>query len=140
MPDVVYTSNPIQRFSISKYQFEKARLVLSEEEAEKFDEILARQPARIRAKVRKIDAAKADQIAKSFLTGGATKTIDSSLRLDPSQAGNPVVGTTDIVKESEARRLEAEQQAAAEAAAADDADTKSESGAGKPVGFGKFGK
>lgn len=135
---VAYTSFPIQNFSIGKFQFAKGKLLLSAADAEVLDKILAASPKIIQKRVRKIDIEGANALAKKFMTGGATKTIDSSLRIDPSQAGNPIVGSEDIKAAGDQRVAELNKQ---EGGASDETDPKqseSESGDAKPSPF-KFG-
>ena len=140
MPDkaseqVAYTSFPIQNFSIGKFKFVKGKLLLDESEAAELDKILAASPKIIQKRVRKIDIDSAHALAKRFLTGGATKATDSSLRMDPSQTGNPVVGTEDIKAAGDQRVAEAIKQ---EGGASDENKNESETEAAKPSPF-KFG-
>lgn len=76
---VTYTSHPIDNFRIGRdWQFSKGVLKLSPEKAEKFDKVLEDQPASIRGRIRKIDAAAADKLARQFISSRRTQGVDTS--------------------------------------------------------------
>lgn len=76
---VIYTSHPIQKFRLGEWKFQDATLKLTPEEAERFDEVLASQPERERALIRKIDSAKGELIAAEYLKTKQVRGIDTTL-------------------------------------------------------------
>lgn len=74
----IYSSHPIARFKMGRFQFERGVLKLNAEDSAEFDEQLAAQPAMIRNRIKKSTQADADRIARSFLQSRKTQGIDTT--------------------------------------------------------------
>lgn len=79
--ETCYTSHPIQRYRLGKYRFEKGVLKLKGKEVAKFEELLDELPETERHRIKKLDVAGAERIARANMAkmGGATKQIDSTV-------------------------------------------------------------
>lgn len=100
----LYSSHPIANYRIGRFRFEKGLLRLNDEDNKDFEKILEKLPATERARVTKLDLAKAEQIVKERLAEGAraTKNFDSSTG---ERAADPLgarIGTGALGDESEA--------------------------------------
>lgn len=105
---VIYTSHPVQRFSIGEWEFEKGLLEFeSEEAAAAFEAVLSQMPKVERNHIRKIDTSVADRVARAHIAnqtkaiiGGANsesgmtmKPIQSDM-LTPSELEKAMAGDT----------------------------------------------
>lgn len=79
-----YTSHPIKRYGIGRFQFENGTLILEDEaDIEEFEDVLKQleksAPAE-RNRIKSVDLAAAERISAEFQAkqGGATKGIDSA--------------------------------------------------------------
>lgn len=94
---VIYTSAPIERLKVGRFQFEKSQLSLSADEAEEFDHLLTKVDARTRSRVKKIDVEAAQRWLKA-IRPQATKAIDSSA---DGVSEKRLVGTEDVLKHNQ---------------------------------------
>lgn len=79
--EVRWSSHPIQRYTVGRFQFEKGLLTLTEEaDIEDFQATYDSLPVYEKARLQKIDVAAAERIVQQYLngSGSATKGIDSS--------------------------------------------------------------
>ena len=85
-----YTSHPVDKFKIGRFQFERGVLNLDEKDSKEFDELLAAQPISVSRKVKKLDSSMADQIAKAFQRGRMSQGVDTTANsveaLDPNRS------------------------------------------------------
>jgi hypothetical protein len=95
-----YSSHPIQNFAVGAYQFAKGVLTLLDGDAiEEFESLISKLPAPDRLLIKTIDLGKAEEIAKGFTVGGATKAFDSSVgraALEKLAAGAQTIGTVEL--------------------------------------------
>lgn len=78
---VRWSSHPIQRFTVGRFQFEKGLLVLTEaEDIADFQEVYDSLPVAERARLQKLDLEAAERLARAHLgiDGAVTRGIDSS--------------------------------------------------------------
>ena len=92
-----WSSHPIMRFTIGDYQFENGLLVLkTPAEAEDFQAMYDTLPISEKTRMRKLDLAAAEAIARQHIAnqGGATQGIDSSTgeRQNPDLVGKGTLG------------------------------------------------
>jgi hypothetical protein len=91
-----WTSHPIMRYGIGRFQFENGLLALSAEDDVEFRELLAQQPVSEQCKVRFVDLEAAEKLIASMRadSGGVTQGIDSSTgdRAKPAEVGKGVLG------------------------------------------------
>lgn len=81
-PVATFTSNPIAKYKVGPYRFDKATLHLySKEDVEKFTKLVKALPAGERAKIQKVDLEAANEIAKQIIAqqGKVTQEIDSTI-------------------------------------------------------------
>lgn len=97
--ETVYSSHPVSRYKLGRFQFENSVLRLSEsDDIEEFEKLLnhPKLPVADRRIVKKIDISKVDDIVASRM---ATKQFDSSVgrsSLEKLKQASPTVGIQDI--------------------------------------------
>lgn len=100
----LYSSHPIANYRVGRFRFERGLLRLNDEDNSDFEKILEKLPATERARVKKLDLAKAEQIVKERLAEGAraTKQFDSSTGERAADPMGARIGTGALGDESEA--------------------------------------
>lgn len=81
-PAARWSSHPIQRYCVDKFQFEKGVLIhATAEEAAEFQALYDGLPLSEQSRLKKIDLAAAEDMVRKMLgmEGAATKEIDSSV-------------------------------------------------------------
>lgn len=83
-----YSSHPIARLKLGRFQFERGVLSLDATDETEFDKLLATQPVTIRGRVHKISVAGAERVAASFkqsrMYAGIDTTHNSVQAVDPA--------------------------------------------------------
>lgn len=92
-----WTSHPIMRYGIGRFQFENGLLALTDEDDKEFRDLLAQQPVSEQCKVRFVDLEAAEKLIASMRAdsgGGVTQGIDSSTgdRAKAAEVGKGVLG------------------------------------------------
>lgn len=71
----VYSSHPISRYRVGRFQFEQGTLRLKGDDVGEFEEIMRNQPPREQARVKKIDVEAANVVARNFAKSqGSSRT------------------------------------------------------------------
>jgi len=97
--ETVYSSHPVSRYKLGRFQFENSVLRLSDQDdIDEFEKLLdhPKLPVADRRIVKKIDVSKVDDIVKARM---ATKQFDSSVgreSLEKLKQAAPTVGIADI--------------------------------------------
>lgn len=94
-----YTCHPIQRFSVGNFQFENGLLTLrTKSEVEEFDSVFKSLPASEQYRIKAVDLAAAENLARIHLanSGGVTQAIDSATG---ERNPNNQVGTGELGQE-----------------------------------------
>jgi hypothetical protein len=86
MDVVTFSSHPIAKLKIGKYQFDKGILRLSPDEAEEFRAHLKTQPKTLAMRVKETGIVEAERIAKSFATSTMKAGIDTTANSIEAQA------------------------------------------------------
>lgn len=73
-----YSSHPIAKYRIGRFQFERGVLTLEDADAEEFDALLATQPQTVKRRIKKADQAAAESIARSFLQSRMVAGVDTT--------------------------------------------------------------
>ena len=74
-----YSSHPVARLKLGRFQFERGVLVVHAEEEAEFDTLLASQPATIRGRVHKVSVDAAERVAASFKQSRMYAGIDTTM-------------------------------------------------------------
>ena len=94
-----YTSHPIQRFTVGRFQFENGLLTLrTADEVAEFDSVLKDLPLSEQYRIKAVDLAAAENLARIHLanSGGVTQAIDSATG---ERNPNNQVGTGELGQE-----------------------------------------
>lgn len=90
----IYTSSPVMRLKLGKFQFDKGVLTLTDQnDVEQFDKLLSTLPPRERNAIRTISLEKANAMVRP-VEPGVTKNFDSSVgrQRERGAAGEKVIG------------------------------------------------
>lgn len=78
-PIAVYTSHPIVRYAIGRFQFESSTLKLfKQQDVEDFEALIKNADVQTQHTVRRVDASLAEQIAREFVQSRTTTGIDTT--------------------------------------------------------------
>ena len=91
---VNYTSHPIMRLKIGRFQFDRGLLVLTDsKDVAEFDKLHDQLPERDKNQIRKIDTKAAERLVRP-IEPGMTKTFDSSVgrQREVAATGDKVIG------------------------------------------------
>ena len=75
---VIFSSHPIQRLSLGKYDFVNGQLLVDSADVAEFEQMLEQQPPAIRYGIKKIDRASANRLAQSILGSRQIVGIDTT--------------------------------------------------------------
>lgn len=73
-----YSSHPVARLKLGRFQFERGVLTIPAEDEPEFDKLLAAQPATIRGRVKKVSVDAANRVAASFKQSRMYAGIDTT--------------------------------------------------------------
>lgn len=78
MTTAFYSSHPIAKYRIGRFQFERGVLTLEGADVEEFDALMTTQPQTVKRRIKKANQAAAESIARSFLQSRMVAGVDTT--------------------------------------------------------------